>query len=475
MKEGYTAREIAEALGVTKRAVIKRANKEAWPFQEVPNSHGGGRQRLYLTSGLPLDVLEKVRRWELGLDEASIEQLVERFELNVPPEKLQDPTVAAKVRMTAECLALPRGCRSRRRRIAEIARSHGFSPATAYRLLKRAEEGKPLFGKRRSPGVHLAGLGVVVRAWDERGATAAAELILSNRQGRVEGKRLYEELLRRAEKEGFRVGSYRSFMDLASRVRPELIQLRDLGIRGLREEILPPIRRDPTAYRAMECLVGDQHKADYYAIDRDGNIATLELYAFMDFRSQLIFHSLAYKHYNRYTVGQALVNAVRFGLPNMIYMDWGMPERSKYLEMLIEQLTGLGVRIEPIRTQRATPRHPQAKPLEGWFSWLDRKLGNERLPGWCRRLSDARANELQRNEIKAQIKAGELRHTLRGAARLHLSAHEALHCEAKPGPLQDGLLRHPGLPRKGASVAERPQAARQIRPVRPGRGLGDPR
>jgi putative transposase len=46
--------DIAQALGVTKQAVAQRANREAWPFEEI--TLRGGKRRLYPLATLPADV-----------------------------------------------------------------------------------------------------------------------------------------------------------------------------------------------------------------------------------------------------------------------------------------------------------------------------------------------------------------------------------------------------------------------------------
>ena len=45
-----TAREIAEALGVTERSVRRLASRESWPFKEEPTR--GGRRRAYHLDGI---------------------------------------------------------------------------------------------------------------------------------------------------------------------------------------------------------------------------------------------------------------------------------------------------------------------------------------------------------------------------------------------------------------------------------------
>ncbi|MFH1985370.1 MAG: Mu transposase C-terminal domain-containing protein, partial [Pseudomonadota bacterium] len=255
-----------------------------------------------------------------------------------------------------------------------------------------------------------------LRAWDKAAADMAVGAIMTNKREHREKLALYSDLSSRAQAQGLRIGTYGAFCNLARRVDASVTTYRDKGVRGLREDIVPAIARDFTAYRAMECLVGDQHKADYYAIDAGGNVVTLELFCWLDFRTQLAWGAIAYKHYNRYTVGQALLNAVAWGLPSTVYTDWGKPEESNYMTQLLDQITGLGIRPEGfrhaqdsgIRHTRAKVRHPQAKPIEAWFGRLDKSLKNAGIPGYCKRLKDTRENELQQKELKELIRAGGL-------------------------------------------------------------------
>lgn len=57
---GATLAEVAQALGVSKQAIAKRAEKESWPFAKV--SVRGGQQRLYALETLPEAVAKAVLR-----------------------------------------------------------------------------------------------------------------------------------------------------------------------------------------------------------------------------------------------------------------------------------------------------------------------------------------------------------------------------------------------------------------------------
>lgn len=399
-----TINEIANALKITKQAAIKKANKEEWPYI-VLNRRG---MRCFYMDELPPEIRERIVRYRYGIDEDSVEELASRFKIRVPDQKLKDPQAAMQIRIVCECLAVPTKVKGRKERIAHIAESYGFSIDTAYRFIRLVKKGKELFAATKNHGITLDGLGITLRAWDKEAAEMAVREIMANRRRHQEKLAIYERIKTEAQAAGLRVGCYESFLNLNKRIGKDVHVYRDKGIRGLREDIVPPIQRDPSSYRPMENLVGDQHKADYYCFDHNCDVATLELFCWLDFRTQMIWGAIAYKHYNRYTVGQALINAAKWGLPSIIYTDWGKPEESHYISQLIEQLTGLGIRMEGIKHTKARVKHPQAKPIESWFGWLDRNLKNDRVPGYCKRLTDARENDLQQKEIKRMTKREEL-------------------------------------------------------------------
>jgi putative transposase len=58
MQDTVTAKDIAQALGISERAVQARAMKDSWPFEEV--SCRGGKRRLYPLASLPEDVRQAI-------------------------------------------------------------------------------------------------------------------------------------------------------------------------------------------------------------------------------------------------------------------------------------------------------------------------------------------------------------------------------------------------------------------------------
>lgn len=418
MNEIWLSQQEVSATENMPKRTFWRHFKAGWykkyQYVDAPKKNGGrgGKTLQVALSELSPAGQERYLREVYEIDKQPADELAAQFQIRVPSEKLTDPKTATKIRMLSECLAVPKGAPARQKRVAAIAQSYGYSKGTAYRLMKNVEKGKPIFKTREEKkSACFNDLGITLRAWDQEAGKLAIEAIMANRRNKVEKLALYNKVRGQVQAQGLRMGTYESFCWIARKLKENhgaILTYRDKGIQGLRQDVMPPVRRDPTAYRPMECLVGDQHKADYYAFDSKGNVATLELFCWMDFRTQLVWSAFSLKHYNRYTVGQALLNAVRWGLPATVYTDWGKPEESNYINMLVEQLTGLGIRIEQVNRVRATPRHPQAKPIEGWFSRLDQLLKNDDMPGYMKRLEDPRENELQQKELRRQIKNKEL-------------------------------------------------------------------
>lgn len=65
MSDQFTLAEIAEALGVHKTSVLRRADRESWTFSEEP--FRGGSRRLYFLATLPRDVKKALAARALGI------------------------------------------------------------------------------------------------------------------------------------------------------------------------------------------------------------------------------------------------------------------------------------------------------------------------------------------------------------------------------------------------------------------------
>ena len=60
MQDRVTAKQIAQALGISRQAANDRATKESWPFEEM--SCRGGKRRVYPLETLPADIRQALGR-----------------------------------------------------------------------------------------------------------------------------------------------------------------------------------------------------------------------------------------------------------------------------------------------------------------------------------------------------------------------------------------------------------------------------
>ena len=379
-------------------------------FRKVPARNRQKFQYEIALSSLP----EEARRrfwagWE-GEREVVLEGLEEmRKEINLPANPTEEDI--KRMRVVYEAQNVPKG-KKKDEWYGEVGRRYGVSKQTVYRWLQKFKEGR-LFKKRERPGEVLVDVGVEVRAWDREAVEFAIGLILENRWDKKPAKELYKEVVRWAEGQNLRVGSYVSFTKLVQAVLGSPLRvLRDKGKRGLIEEVVPEIRRDFSVYAPMELLVGDQHKCDYVCFDDNLNVMWLEGYHWADARTGLVFSALCYKHYDRFVVGLALKEALLWGIPKELYNDWGKCENSLYVRKLRGRLSKL-VRIlegEELIQRHAQVRRPQSKPIEGIFAQLDRRMRARDIPGYAKRRADAKENELMQKELKRLIRQKKLLH-----------------------------------------------------------------
>lgn len=92
--DSVTMAEVAEALGIRKQGVQRRATREAWPFEEV--AVRGGKKRLYKTADLPRVIVRKLAaRRAIKAVKAAMPEVPASFILVVDGEVFQVRQVSA--------------------------------------------------------------------------------------------------------------------------------------------------------------------------------------------------------------------------------------------------------------------------------------------------------------------------------------------------------------------------------------------
>ncbi len=454
-----TAKELAQHLGITKQAVMKRAEKESWPFQ---NGNGkGGSHRKYPLASLPADIQKAVVAKQGAptamlpalAPEAALEVVGQRMPLGsftegltdgnglsltawtpetaISEKDLRDPRVRRILAIIREAEAMPRTwTQGRRRWIESIATRHDCSFQAVYRWMKKYE-------KRGIAGiVHTKATREKPRAWTPEAVDFWIGLALKKEHRKVDLRALYTDALAiEAQRRGWKIGTYESarwWYD--RRVTPQLLALQKGGLRAL-DNVLPPVLRDYSDLQPFEMLVGDQHRFDFWVVDDDtGEVFRPEGYFWQDLRTRIIYGAAIDHRYDAWLIGLALrVGIAIFGAFGSIYTDNGRPELSRYLAGILADMRSLGLEWErtldvpvdvldveaedvhpavivPGTHRKAIVKNAKAKMIEGTFDRIEQILRSRfRLAGSVKRLSDdIHHQDVDQAEAQVLAKAGKL-------------------------------------------------------------------
>lgn len=190
---------------------------------------------------------------------------------------------------------------------------------------------------------------------------------------------VYESLEKEAFKNGWKIGSYKTFARLMDKPEIKAMLLRGIrGVRGVRNEIAPFVKRDLNLYNSMEMICGDQIVFDFDVVGEDGLVVNPNAYVWIDMGSGAIIGvDVVLGKYNKLSVGRSLKMALGFGVPDSIYTDNGKPELSNYVKEVISQLSGIKLmdydELDPrLMHKKARPANSRAKPIENIFNHVQR-------------------------------------------------------------------------------------------------------
>jgi hypothetical protein len=250
----------------------------------------------------------------------------------------------------------------------------GLAPSLRTRTTKSLVVSRAVDGKLREAGVSEDAIGRLKDEVDQLiKVTWASQLHFSgmSEMARHIGKqiRLYCETAK------FPV-SLDDYAPSPSRIR-QFREYRIVGIQAYDKEtvanLMPRIRRTYDSLAPMSVVFVDVKFADIYVNTAKGERGRPILVAFYDAATRRIF-----SHLQLLTKGGgATRDAVGSGLSRMLmHADWGVPDAlytdngSEMLEL--DEMLGRLALTEQCRIIRATPRNPQAKPIEGVFANLNR-------------------------------------------------------------------------------------------------------
>lgn len=428
MKEWYSVKELAGISGMpgTVQGVILRAQKDNWRFQKVPASGGpGGTRREYHISSLPQATQDALRDGQIdntdlqsqAAPEASdLEAYLASRRLSLSPKELADPVIQRKLSCARTVEACP-AYQGREHVLKTLAARHGVTTIT----IRHWVEDVVALRARRSPQITLGEERVTIpesNAFSPEALAYGLSIYANNIRSGM--RAAYTEMQSIADAKHWTLGDYSNFTRLVKKIPSTVWTYIRRGATGFELACVPKIVRQWTAVPVQSVLCGDQKIFDYEVYDPAlGRILIPNGYFWMDCSSRMVNGVwLEMGHYNSHTVGNALREALSFGIPDEIFTDWGKPEGSKHISGILERLSGhaqtgdfsnMGERFndmtaDDVEHRKAQPGKPWMKPIENIMNILDTMMDARFVGGFRKRNNDAWVNKVVQGQLKRDRK-----------------------------------------------------------------------
>lgn len=199
-----------------------------------------------------------------------------------------------------------------------------------------------------------------------------------------------------------------------------LYQYAKNGNRGLDNNIVASILRDPSSLQPMQIVCGDHHQFDLFVVvpQLNGKILRPWITAWQDVRCRAIVGWNINLQPNSWTIALATRHMIMpksdprnlfYGVPGIVYIDNGKDYRSWHLAGDNWKLMRLG-KIDynqdtqgvfnelGIKQLYALPYNAKAKPIERFFNTIEHQL-IETLPGFCGHTNDNKPGAQLRQQI----------------------------------------------------------------------------
>jgi len=391
-----TAAEVAQAMGITTRAVQKRAKKENWPFQAL-----NGRDRAFDRKHLPADVLAALSAGELpAVKTPSHLSLYNRIDVGSPDlTDWQNRIALARVDLVREYANVKAAAKRTGKSVCAAAEFFLLGYNTGQLLPQVFER----VGK-----VSRSNIENYVKIWREAGGDfAALAPAWGNRKGQrkttaeeqnaalsfalhpnrlriAEAVRLAKMMLdkRGVESPSSEATLRRWLLDFKDEHYDQWVFARR-GEKALNDLVLPYLKRDRSLLDVGDVLVADGHVLNFRVINPEtGKACRATLVGWLDWASAYPVGWEIMPTENVQCVAAALRRAIlTLGkMPTVAYLDNGKAFKAKYFTSKADfdeaGFYGMFARCG-IETIFAMPYNAQAKPIErffGTFGELERMM-----------------------------------------------------------------------------------------------------
>ena len=363
-ERAFTAREIAEAIGVSKRAVEMRSKREGWRFDEKP--HRGQPLRLYRPANLPREVAMRLTL-EAVTPEPANETLPAAQEINLPAaEEVSQRQLRVAWARAGLCRAVDRlvaeagfSVSAACRHIADDVRA-GIAPDNVMRLASEAND-RPRAGGGISPrgllGWHkqfrLQGERALIPGRRRRDLSVPSWAGAFLRHYQVPTKPSVADAYRAFKRDVKRPPSIHQVRRFLAKLSPEARERGRMGPREIRN-ILPYRDR---AFKHM--MPNDLWTADGHTFDAEiahpmfeGKLFRPEITTFMDLRTRRIVGWSVDLAESAIAVLDGLRHGIgRFGIPAMLYVDNGSGYANETVRDVVDRIGITMTHSLPYRSQ----------------------------------------------------------------------------------------------------------------------------
>ncbi len=411
MKEWYSAKELAGLPGMpeTVQGVLKKA--EIWQSQPRTGK-GGGRE--YHLSSFPEETRTHllVESVPLATTDQDLETYLSSRRIALSPAELLDPVIQAKIACAKAYERCP-AYKGREKVLSALSAHYGKSKPQIRRWISDIDK----LRARSRHRITLADQKIEIpqsHAFSPEAIAYGLSVYARNMRGGI--KTAYREMQSLADTRNWNVGDYSNFTRLVKKI-PEVIWTRIYrGDTGFELACVPKIVKEWTAVPVQSVLCGDQKIFDYEVYDPElSRVIIPNGYFWMDCSSRMITGVwIELGHYNSYTVGAALREALRYGIPAEIFTDWGKPEGARHIGNILSSLSGhaqagdyqimaerfADMSYDDVEHRKAQPGKPWMKPIENIMNILDTMMDARFIGGFRKRNNDAWVNK----QVQAMLK-----------------------------------------------------------------------
>lgn len=363
----YSANFIAGIMGITAKAVRKRAINDNWEYRSIKN------RKEYDFDSLPEDVKIKIAERKKESAKPPSKDIKSLNQRNLKYGELR--AYLLSIFQNNYNLSVDEFCylyNNNKISIPNLIKEkyQTISPATFYRWLNASPDGDIT---ELSTNYYKSKKGAGSRTLTEDQIIVITGLYLKFKAFKM--KKTFRYFI---EHFGEINASYTTIRRVLNSIPPAVKDLYKKGRRFFNDKYAPFVERNPEFYNVMQLWDSDHHRLDCFVIDENGKAYRPWLTAFQDMRSRKIVGWNIGKTASSWTIALAFKMAItKYGAPNELLIDNGKDFKGKQLQGYTVKFSDeQQLRVEGlfekfgVKCTFATPYHGQAKPIESFFRTL---------------------------------------------------------------------------------------------------------